>query len=130
FRAVTFPYDEANRLARAVGVDLDSDVVGRLAMKKGSDLVMWDSGHRVAKGALGSSDGSRAMIDAVHHAAHLGRTRTVAAARELIERVHLDNDPRFFAALEAVLEVLPVPKSFGGLELSGALAESATDFEA
>src|SRR5690606_16013136 len=119
FRAATFPYDEANRLARAVGVNLDTDVVGRLAAKKGSDLTMWDSSQRIAKGALGPSDGSRAMIDAIHHAAHLGRTRTTEAARELLDRVHLSTEPSFFAALEAVLEVLPVPKSFGGLDLSG-----------
>ena len=29
-----FSYDEANRLARAVGVDLDKDVIGRLAEKR------------------------------------------------------------------------------------------------
>ena len=43
FRAPVFPYDEALRLARVVGVDLDADVVGRLAEKKGSDVRLWDS---------------------------------------------------------------------------------------
>jgi adenine-specific DNA methylase len=37
FQAPVFPYDEALRLARAVGVDLDKDIVGSLANKKGSD---------------------------------------------------------------------------------------------
>jgi putative DNA methylase len=46
------------RLARAVGVDLDKDIVGSLANKKGSDLIMWDSVQRANKGALGSADGS------------------------------------------------------------------------
>ena len=35
-----------------------------------------------------------------------------------------------FAALEAVLEVLPVGKSFSGVELDGDLAASGSDFEA
>jgi hypothetical protein len=70
FRAPVFPYDEALRLARAVGVDLDTQVVGVLMEKKGSDLVMWDSARRAAKGALGPADGSRGMIDTLHHAAH------------------------------------------------------------
>ncbi|MEX2281101.1 MAG: DUF1156 domain-containing protein, partial [Gemmatimonadota bacterium] len=130
FRAPVFPYDEALRLARAVGVDLDKDVVGRLANKKASDLQMWDSAQRAAKGALGPADGSRAMIDAVHHAAYIARTRTIEAARELLERAHVDREPAFFAALEAVLEVLPVSKSFSGIDLTGALQESASDFEA
>ena len=34
FKAPMFSYDEANRLARAVGVDLDKDVIGRLAEKR------------------------------------------------------------------------------------------------
>ncbi|MGH7459460.1 MAG: DUF1156 domain-containing protein [Longimicrobiales bacterium] len=131
FGAPAFAYDEALRLARAVGVDLDRDVVGRLAAKKSSDLVMWDSAQRAAKGALGPADGSRAMIDAIHHAAYTARTRTLEAARELLERAHVDREPEFYAALEAVLEVLPVPKSYTGIDLEGALSEAAgNDFDA
>jgi hypothetical protein len=130
FKAPVFPYDEALRLARAVGVDLDNQVVNVLVEKKGSDLVMWDSARRAAKGALGPADGSRSMIDALHHAAHVGRTRTLQAARELLTRSGLDKDQRFFAALEAVLEVLPVSKAFSGIDLEGDLAAAGSDFEA
>ncbi len=129
FRAPTFAYDEALRLARAVGVDLDSDIIGRLAAKKGSDIQLWGSAQRAAKGALGPADGSRGMIDAIHHAAHLGRTRTLAAAKDLVAQVQLDQNPPFFAALEAVLEVLPVSKTFTGIELEGDVASSGSDFE-
>src|ERR1019366_7968167 len=83
FQAPVFPYDEALRLARAVGVDLDKDIVGWLAEKKGSDVRLWDSATRAAKGSLGSADGARGMIDAIHHAAHAARTRNLNAAREL-----------------------------------------------
>jgi hypothetical protein len=130
FKAPVFPYDEALRLARAVGVDLDSQVVGVLAEKKGSDLLMWDSARRAAKGALGPADGSRCMIDTLHHVANLARTRTLQAARELLTRSGLDKDQRFFAALEAVLEVLPVGKAFSGIDLEGDLAAAGSDFEA
>ena len=41
FKAPAFSYDEALRLGRAVGVDLDKDVIGRLAEKKGSDIHLW-----------------------------------------------------------------------------------------
>ena len=85
FRPPAFAYDEALMLARAVGADLDGDIVGRLAEKKGSDIHLWDSARRAAKGTLGPADGSRGMIDAVHHAANMARTRTLAAAREMLE---------------------------------------------
>src|SRR5262249_11249773 len=77
FGAPQFPYDEALRLARVVGVDLDHDIIGWLAQKKSSDVLLWDSATRAAKGALGPPDGTRSMLDAVHHAAYAARTRTL-----------------------------------------------------
>ena len=130
FRAPVFAYDEALRLARAVGIDLDTGVVGRIAGKKGSDLHLWDSARRAAAGALGPADGSRGMIDALHHASHAARERTVAAAAEMLGRAGLDREPRFFAALEAVLEILPPSKTFTGIALEGAVEASGSDFEA
>ena len=130
FKAPMFSYDEALRLARAVGVDLDDDIVGRLAEKKGSDIRLWDSAWRAAKGALGPADGSRGMIDAIHHAASMAHVRSLSAAQEMLANVLVDREPRFFAALEAVLEVLPVSKAFTGIELEGEAAASGSDFEA
>ena len=129
FRAPAFSYDEALRLARAVGVDLDTEVVGRLAEKKGSDVRLWDSARRAAKGALGPADGSRGMIDAIHHAANTARLRSLEVAREMLAAAGVDQDPRFFASLEAVLEVLPVSRVFTGIELAGEAAASGSDFE-
>ena len=130
FRAPAFAYDEALMLARAVGADLDGDIVGRLAEKKGSDIHLWDSARRAAKGTLGPADGSRGMIDAVHHAANMARTRTLAAAREMLGGALVEEDPRFIAALEAVLEVLPVSTSWTGISLEGEAESAAGDFEA
>ena len=130
FKAPMFSYDEALRLARAVGVDLDNDIVGRLAEKKGSNILLWDSARRAAKGALGPVDGSRGMIDAIHRAAHMARVRSLSAAQEMLANALVDRDPRFFAALEAVLEVLPVSEAFTGIELEGEVAASGSDFEA
>ncbi len=130
FRAPRFAYDEALKLARAVGVDLDREVTGRLAAKKASNLVLWNSTERAAKGALGPAGGSRGMIDALHHAAHTARTRSLEAARERVAQARADRDPRFFVALEALLEVLPVSKSFTGYDLPTGLAGASSDFEA
>ena len=130
FRAPAFAYDEALMLARAVGADLDGDIVGRLAEKKGSDIHLWDSARRAAKGTLGPADGARGMIDAVHHAANMARTRTLAAAREMLGGALVEEDPRFIAALEAVLEVLPVSTTWTGIDLEGEAEAAAGDFEA
>lgn len=130
FQAPVFPYDEALRLARAVGVDLEKDIVGSLAHKKGSDLTIWDSVQRANKGALGSADGSRGMIDALHHAAYQGRTKTLESARELLERAGIIDNPNFRSAMQAILEVLPVATAFSGVELPTDVAGAGNDFEA
>ena len=130
FKAPVFAYDEALRLARAVGVDLDGDIIERLAQKKGSDIVMWDSARRAAKGSLGPADGSRGMIDAIHHAANMARARALEASRDLLAETLVDQEPRFYAGLEAVLEVLPVSRAFTGIELEGEAAAASNDFEA
>ena len=130
FKAPVFAYDEALGLSRAVGVNLDRDVVGRLAQKKGSNLRLWDSAERAAKGSLGPANGSRGMIDAVHQAAHAARSRSIATARDTLERAQVAQDPRFVAALEAVLEVLPPSKRWTNITLEGDVAAAGNDFEA
>jgi putative DNA methylase len=131
FEAPEFPYDEALRLARVVGVSLDSDIVKRIAEKKASDLVLWDSSMRAAKGALGAPDGSRSMMDALHHVAHRIRSQGLQAGRDLVEQLGIEQNPAFLASLKAVLEVLPVSSAFTKIEgEKGAVAEAASDFEA
>lgn len=130
FKAVSFPYDEALRLARAVGVDLDDQVVGRLGEKKGSEIKLWDSATRIAKGAIGPVDGTRGMIDALHHAAHAVRGRGVEAAVELLEKAGIGREDEFKVAMEALLEVLPPSKTFSGIESDKAVKPAADDFDA
>jgi putative DNA methylase len=130
FKAPRFDYDEALRLARAVGVDLEKDIIGHVAEKKASDVTLWDSAKRAAKGSLGPADGSRSWLDAVHHAAYAARSRNLQQAQELLSKAQVDGDPGFFATLEAVLEVLPVSKAFSGIDLEGDVAEFGNDFEA
>lgn len=130
FQAPQFPYDEALRLARVVGLDMDKDVIKVLAEKKSSNVILWDSATRAAKGTLGPTDGRRGLIDAIHHAAYLGRTQSLDAARELLDTTGLSKDPRFLAALEAVLEVLPPSRAYTGFDPVKAAIPAASDFEA
>jgi putative DNA methylase len=130
FKAPVFAYDEGLRLARAVGADLDGQLIGRICEKKGSDIKLWDSKTRAEKGTLGGSDGARSMLDAVHHAAHRARTRTLEAARDLLDDAGLSNDAMFLTALEAVLEVLPPSRTFTQVDLTGDLKNASDDFDA
>lgn len=130
FQAPQFPYDEALRLARVVGVDMDSQVIGRVAAKKGSDVILWDSSIRAAKGALGSANGSQAMLDALHHAAYAARTRNLNAAKDLVEKAGVMHEPAFLTAMEALLEVLPPSRAYTGFDPVKAAVPAASDFEA
>jgi adenine-specific DNA methylase len=130
FQAPIFPYDEANRLAKVCGIDLDREVVGKLAEKKASDLVLWDSVTRAAKGALGLPDGRASMLDALHQLAKAARAHSLESANELLAKYRLANEPTFLVALEAVLEVLPVGKTWSGFDLPDAAQGAGADFDA
>jgi putative DNA methylase len=130
FEAPVFPYDEANRLAKVCGIDLDRDVVGKLAEKKASDLVLWDSVTRAAKGSLGLADGRDSMMDALHHLAKAARSASLESANELLAKHQLAGEPGFLVALEAVLEVLPVGKDWSGLDLPDTAQGAGSDFDA
>jgi len=70
------------------------------------------------------------MLDALHHAAHLTRTRTLDTAREFLYKAGLLGDAIFLTALEATLEVLPPSAVFTGFALPDATRAAASDFEA
>jgi adenine-specific DNA methylase len=130
FKAPVFAYDEGLRLARAVGADLEGQLIGRVCEKKGSDIKLWDSKTRAEKGTLGGADGARSMLDALHHAAHRARTRSLEIARDLLDDAGISNDPMFLTAMEAVLEVLPPSRTFTNVELTGDLKSASDDFDA
>ena len=130
FKAPTFPFDEGLHLARSVGVDLDKHIVGRLATKSGQNLTLMDSTARAKKGTFGSHSGSTGMIDALHHAAYLARTRSFAVAEDSLVENGLNKDPDFQTALTSLLEVLPPSKRFTNIEIKGDIAAAGDDFEA
>jgi putative DNA methylase len=125
-----FPFDEALQLARVVGVDLERDVVGRIAEKKGEELILFDSLTRRAGHRLGPADGSASWLDPIHHAAAIAQTATAEAAAAKLEQAGVLRTPELRAALQAVLEVLPVGRTFTGVDPIDAVARHAADFDA
>ena len=128
FKAPKFPYDEALHLARAVNVDLDKDIMRKVAKKSGENMFIlssqdrWSRTHRVP-------DGASAMIDVLHYVAYTGQKEGADAAIKYIESEHFDENESFIAALEAVLNVLPAPSS-RPQTLKGALKSASSDYDA
>ena len=58
------------------------------------------------------------------------RSRSLAAAQDLLATTRMDQDARLFPAFEAVLEVLPVSRRFTNVALQSEAAASSNDFEA
>jgi len=108
FKALRFPGDEALKLARVVGLDFDKQVKNVVCEAKGSDVILWDSKARKAKGKLGPV-GEDVMLDTLHHCALAGREQNTGAAKDILDKAGLLEDPTLLVALEALLNVLPPP---------------------
>jgi len=128
YESPQFPADEALKLARVVGVSFDDDLRKKILELKGQDVLMWDSATRAQKGVIGAPDGT-CLLDALHHAARVGREQNTGAAKELLERAGRVEDPAFQLALGTVLEVLPPPRSVAGTKV-GLLAGAGSDAQA
>lgn len=113
-----------------VGIELEGEIVGRIAEKKGDEIILWDSATRMARHAVGPADGSRSRLDPLHHAAHRARTATAEAALRMLEDAGVAHEPGFLATFQALLEVLPVGSGFTGVEPTPGVAQHAADFDA
>jgi len=127
FESPEFPADEALKLARVVGVSFDQDLNGKILELKGGNVILWDSAMRAKKGTIGSPKHD-ILINALHHAARLGREQNTGAAKDLLEKAELIEEPAFLMALEAILNVLPAPALVSSS--SGPLAGAAADADA
>jgi len=128
FKSARFPADEALKLARVVGVGFDEHLRGRILEVKGGDVVLWDSAQRAKKGTIGSLNGE-VLIDALHTIARAAREQNLEAAKAMVERSGLTDDPNFKTALEYVLAVLPTPAMAAGAASVAGPAEDARALE-
>lgn len=122
FRAPRFDADEALKLARVIGLDFDQQVRNVVCEMKTDQVILWDSRTRHEKGKLGHV-GDEIMLDALHWVALTVRDQNTGAAKTLLDRANLSDDPTLKTALEAMLKVLPQRAS------GAALAGFASDFE-
>lgn len=130
FKAPRFPGDEALKLARVVGLDFDKQVKNVVCEAKGDDVILWDSRARKSKGKLGPI-GEDVMIDTLHHCALAGREQNTGAAKDIVDKAGLLEDPTLLVALEALLNVLPPPgSSAAGKGKDAGIGGAASDCDA
>lgn len=119
FEAQRFPYDEANRLGKGVGIEVD-DIKSsqRLWRKKGNDVVLRQHDERVQTPA--DKEKSRTTkpidpdaivfdtdLDKVHATMYVYDSLGVIETEKYIKNRGFDTDASFRATYEALLRVLP-----------------------
>jgi len=109
FRAERFPADEARKLALALGLDVERDLVRRrVVSKKGSDVILLPPRQRRGRGkADPDAEHFNTWLDAVHTAMLVYAEDGAPACETFLKRAGLRNDGTFKACLQAMLNAVP-----------------------
>ena len=102
----TLPFDEANLLARALGVRLEKTdpALKGIVRFNGDKVTLLSARDRLAARSIGEDLNPDGILDAVHTAVALtDRRNTLDAQRWLAQRIPDPQDRRFRATLEALL---------------------------
>jgi adenine-specific DNA methylase len=120
FKAREFPFDEARRLALAVGgLDVDELVRAKVIDKKSGTVVLTPPSKRVRRpadlevglpGIYLDAQSFPVIVDALHTAMHLAEEDGPTAAKAWLDRVGLTDDQRFQAALQGLVNAMPRTK--------------------
>ena len=110
FAAEQFPYDEARKLAIALGVDLDHMVmrIKRLVSKKGKFVLLQNPTERRKRGMVDDEvTAFEHWIDAAHTAMMVYQEDGAGACDVFLRRSNLKRDGTFRALLQAMLNAIP-----------------------
>jgi len=116
FKAAEFPYDEARKLAIALGVDLDGEVRGHknLVARKGSHVVLQTPMQRRKRGMVDPDlVFFESLIDAVHTALLVLGEDGTYACEAFLKRSGLLTDGQFRQCVQALLNAIPRTKIKG-----------------
>jgi len=109
YQAEQFPFDEARKLAIAVGVDMDA-LRGRhrLIGKKGKYVTLVEPSKRQRRGHVDpEAESFDCTVDAIHTAAVIMKEDGGAGVRRFFGRTGLHKNEQFVAAVEAYVSALP-----------------------
>ncbi len=120
FKAAEFPFDEARRLALAVGgLDVDELARAKVVEKKAGTVVLLPPAKRLRRGndelpgVRADATAFAAAIDAVHTVLYVADVDGLPAAKALIDRAGLAQDGRFLACLQGLVNAIPRTKVKG-----------------
>jgi adenine-specific DNA methylase len=130
FKAREFPFDEARRLALAVGgLDVDDLDRAKVLEKKAGTVILLPPAKRIRRdgdleaglpGVYPEATSFVVAIDAVHTALQIADIDGVGAAKAFLDRGGLTADARFTAALQGLVNAIPRTKVKGEWVISEA----------
>ena len=104
--SATIPFDEANMVARCIGLELAEDPARQVYEKKGSNINLLTAKRRLEQGRISPTAPSSRSIDRVHTAIAVAGNSGVNAAIEWCRMQDFENDAPFKGTLEALLRVM------------------------
>ena len=116
FRAEQFPADEARKLALALGLDIEEDLVRhkKVITKKQSFVALQPPKNRRRKGLVDpNAKGFSSLIDAIHTAMLVYEEDGSKACEAFLKQTGLRNDAQFKAGLQAMVNAVPRAKEKG-----------------
>ena len=116
FRAEQFPADEARKLALALGLNIEDDLIrqSRVITKKQNDVTLLAPRARRHKGLVDpEAEAFPCLIDAVHTAMLVYEEDGGKACEVFLKRTGLLTDARFKAAIQALVNAVPRTKEKG-----------------
>jgi adenine-specific DNA methylase len=117
FRAQEFPADEARKLALALGLDLEANLIRdkRLVSKKGKNVTLALTSVRRKKGMVDpDAEAFPHLIDALHTAMMVYEEDGSKACQVFIDRHGLRNDSRIKALVQAAMQAIPTTRGKDG----------------
>jgi len=116
FRAEQFPADEARKLALALGLDIEQDLIGqkKVITKKQNFVAFQLPKNRRRKGLVDpDAKAFPSLIDAIHTAMLIYEEDGSKACEVFLKNAGLLNDAKFKAGLQAMVNAVPWSKEKG-----------------
>ena len=104
--SATVPFDEANMMARCIGLELSGGAMGSICEKKGSNINLLTGIDRFARGVISQSAPSNRHIDRVHTAIALTKNTDVNNAINWCRMQDYADNTSFKGTMEALLRVM------------------------
>ena len=104
--SATIPFDEANMVARCIGLELSEDPAKQIYERKGSNINLLTGKRRLEQGKISPSAPSFRNIDRVHTAIALAGNTGVNSAIQWCRMQGFQEDAPFKGTLEALLRIM------------------------